>query len=146
MNLDHKLKPMKNLSFLIIAPIFFANTILAQGFDPAEMAAREKQNLYKLLTDLSEDQIMLIDGVYEEYTETFTELRDEIRRTRDWESFRPKIMALREEKDGLMSDILNEDQFKLYQEQMETTRQNRRKRMEQQNRRPPENPSPSEVQ
>lgn len=134
---------MRNLSLLILIQVFCTNFILAQGFDPSEMAAREKQNLYKLLADLSEDQIMLIDGVYEEYAQTFVELRDEIRKSRDWQSFRPKIMALREEKDELMADILKEDQFQLYADQMESNRQNRQNR---QNRRPPENPPPTEIQ
>ena len=135
---------MRNLSLLILVQIFTCtNIILAQGFDPSEMAAREKQNLYKLITDLSEDQIMLIDGVYEEYTQTFVELRDEIRKSRDWQSFRPKIVALREEKDEIMSDILNENQFQLYTGQMESNRQNRQNR---QNRRPPETPPATEIQ
>ena len=132
---------MRNLSLLVLVQILFCtNFILAQGFDPSEMAAREKQNLYKLLTDLSEDQIMLIDGVYEEYTQTFIEMRKEIMQSGDRQSFRPKIMALRQEKDDLMSDTLNENQFQLYTSQMESNRQNR------QNRRPPENPPPTEIQ
>jgi len=135
---------MRNLSLLILVQIFICtNFIFAQGFDPSEMAAREKQNLYKLIADLSEDQIMLIDGVYEEYTQTFIEMRKEIRQSGDRQSFRPKIMALRQEKDELMSDILSEDQFQLYTDQMESNRQNRQNR---QNRRPPENPPPTEIQ
>ncbi len=128
---------MKNVAFLLLIPVLCFNNVFAQGFDPAEMVAREKENLYKTITDLSDDQIMLIDGVYEEYLQTFTELRDEIRKTRDWQSFRPKIMALQEEKDQLMFDILNQDQFKLYTDQMETNRKNRQNR-----RRSAENQSP----
>jgi nitrogen regulatory protein PII-like uncharacterized protein len=125
---------MKSYTILILSQLFLLNASFSQGFDPAEMVAREKENLYKSITDLSEDQVMLIDGVYEEYLLTFTELRDEIMKTRDWQSFRPKIMALRKEKDELMFDILNEDQYQLYADQMETNRKNRQN---QQNRRPP---------
>jgi len=122
---------MRKLSLLIMIHVLTISLTFSQGFDPKEMAAREKQNLYELLTDLSGDQISLIDGVYEEYAQSFEELRDQIRKSGNFEEFRPKIMALRQEKDEIMADILNEDQFQLYKNQMETNQQNRQRRREQ---------------
>ncbi len=65
-NTNTKLVQMKKLSLLMLLQIITVGIVCSQGFDPREMAAREKQNLYELLTDLSGDQVTLIDGVYEE--------------------------------------------------------------------------------
>lgn len=96
------------------------------GFDPDEMIKREKQNVYKAVEDLSDDQKLLLDGIYDEFSLSFKELRDEIRQTRDFQAMRPKMEALRDEKDGLIKDVLSEDQFLIYQGLMD----NRRKQMQ----------------
>jgi len=121
----------------------FITTVMAQppsggrgpGFDPGEMVAREKQNLYKELTDLTADQKMLLDVIYDEYSQSVTELRDEVRETRNFEAMRPKMEALRKEKDGLVKDVLNEDQYAIYEEQMKAGRERRR---------PPDQQSPDQ--
>jgi len=92
------------------------------GFDPDEMVKREKQNVYNAIEDLSDDQKLLLDGIYDEYIVSFKELREEMRQTRDFQAMRPKMMALREEKDGLIKDVLNADQFLIYQGIMENRR------------------------
>ena len=96
------------------------------GFDPDEMIKREKQNVFKAIADLSDDQKMLLDGIYDEFSLSFKELRDEMRQTRDFQAMRPKMEALRDEKDGLIKDVLNEDQFLIYQGLMD----NRRRQMQ----------------
>lgn len=101
------------------------------GFDPDEMIKREKQNVYKVVADLSDDQKMLLDGIYEEYGQSFKELREEMRQSRDFQSMRPKMMALREEKDGLIKDVLSEEQFQLYLDLMENRRNQMRQNMQQ---------------
>ena len=117
-----------------------------RGFNPDEMIQREKQNVYKAIEDLSEDQKLLLDGIYDEYGTSFKELRDEVMETRDFQSMRPKMLALRDEKDGLIKDVLNEDQFALYQGLMDKQQRQRREAMERnRNRRQTENDSiPSE--
>jgi hypothetical protein len=121
------------------------------GFDPDEMIKREKQNVYKVVTDLSDDQKMLLDGIYEEYGQSFKELREEMRQSRDFQSMRPKLMALREEKDGLIKDVLNEEQYGLYQgvienrrNQMRQSIQRRRDRRNQMEELPSEQSQPEE--
>jgi hypothetical protein len=52
------------------------------GFDVDEMIKREKQNVYTAISDLSLDQKLLLDGIYDEFTLSFKELRDEARETR----------------------------------------------------------------
>jgi len=78
------------------------------------MAVREKNMLFKQIEDLSEDQKMLMEGIYQEYGDSFLEIREEVRKTRNWQEMRPKMMALREEKTLLMKDLLNPSQFEIY--------------------------------
>ena len=96
------------------------------GFDPDEMVKREKQNLYKSIDDLTDDQKLLLDGIYDEFALSIRELRNEMRQTRDFQAMRPKMMALREEKNGLIKDVLNEEQYEVYLGLME----NRRRQIE----------------
>ncbi len=84
------------------------------GFDPDEMVKREKQNVFKAITDLSEDQKTLLDGIYTEFATSFKEIREEVMKTRDFQNMRPKMEALSKEKDDLIHDVLNEDQFAIY--------------------------------
>jgi hypothetical protein len=90
------------------------------------MIKREKQNVYKAVEDLSADQKLLLDGIYDEFSLSFKELRDEMMQSRDFQAMRPKMEALRDEKDGLIKDVLSEDQFLIYQGLMD----NRRKQMQ----------------
>jgi hypothetical protein len=101
------------------------------GFDPDEMVKREKQNVYKEITDLSDDQKTLLDGIYEEFSVSFKEIRDEVMKTRDFQNMRPKMEALMKEKDDLIRDVLNEDQFAIYTGIVEDRRKQRQARMPQ---------------
>ncbi len=101
------------------------------NFNPEEMVLRERDNVKTRVDSLSEDQSLLIDGIYEEYAQTVTETFEEVRRTRNFSEIRPKMLALREEKDLLMKDVLNENQYETYLELMESQR-NRRSRAVQQ--------------
>lgn len=91
-----------------------STSLMAQRFNQNDMILREKQNLYREVANLSDDQKMLIDGIYDEFAQSLTELRDEVRKTRNWEEMRPKMEALRAERDGLMTDVLNEEQYDIY--------------------------------
>ncbi|MEO9871994.1 hypothetical protein [Ekhidna sp.] len=84
------------------------------GGGPEEMVKREKQTLYKKITDLSEDQKLLLDGIYDEFTITLKESIEELRASNDREGRREKMLALRKEKDDLVKDVLNEEQYKIY--------------------------------
>lgn len=123
---------MKFYNIALSISLLFASTTLVFGqWDPNEMILREKQNLYKKLADLSEDQKLLLDGIYDEFGLSFKELIDEVRQTRNWETMRPKMQALRKEKDDLISDVLNEDQYAVYYAMVESDREARRKRFQQ---------------
>ena len=53
-----------------------------------------------------------------------------MRETRDFQSMRPKMQALRSEKDQLIKDVLNEDQFAIYEGIMENRRNQMRDNMQ----------------
>lgn len=115
------------LMLVVSLSSFFAMAQRHGGFDPNEMIAREKQNLYTELTDLSKDQKMLIEGIYDEYSLSFTELREEVRQSGNYQTMRPKMEALTKEKDELMRDVLNDEQYAVY----ENIINDRRQRMQQ---------------
>lgn len=123
-------------SGLVCLMLLSASALMAQPpgarMSPEEMALREKQNLYKKITDLTEEQKMLLDGIYDEMGQSMKERFEEARQTRDREKMRSSMMALQEEKDGLVGDVLNDEQMVIYNQlvqdnkaQMEKRRQER---------------------
>lgn len=95
------------------------------GFDPEEMIKREKESVFKKVENLTADQTELINGIYDEFGETLSETIQEARKNRNWREMRPKMQALREEKDLLMKDVLNEHQFEAYLSIVESQRERR---------------------
>ncbi|TRX59019.1 hypothetical protein FNH22_10845 [Fulvivirga sp. M361] len=100
------------------------------NFNPEEMILREKENVIAKIDDLSEDQLLLLNGIYDEFGATFKETLEEARRTRSFSEMRPKMQALREEKDLLMKDVLDEDQYNIYLSIVESERKQRRQRVQ----------------
>ncbi|MGD1960228.1 MAG: hypothetical protein ACFB2Y_15310 [Fulvivirga sp.] len=100
-------------------------------FDPKEMVLREKENVITRVDSLSEDQLLLLDGIYDEYATSVVEIRDEARKNRNFREMRPKMQALREEKDLLLKDVLNENQYEAYLALMENQRDRRRRGVQQ---------------
>ena len=94
------------------------------GGGPEEMISREKQALYEQVSDLSDDQRALLDGIYDEFATTLKETFAEARGRGDREARREQMKTLRQEKDGLVADVLNEEQYAIYEKL--ATRRNRR--------------------
>jgi hypothetical protein len=84
--------------------------------------------VFKKISDLNEDQKMLITGIYDEFALSFTELRDEMRAKRNYEEMRTKMAALREEKNELIGDVLNKSQYEIYATLIEVNDKQRRER------------------
>lgn len=84
------------------------------GGGPETMIKREKQTLYEELPNLSEDQKMLINGIYDEFIITLKETFSQNRNNPNRESMREKMMAVKEEKDALIKDVLNEEEYEVY--------------------------------
>lgn len=97
---------------------------------PGEMAEREKQMLYKQVSDLSEDQKLLIDGIYAEFSKTIIETFEKNRGSGDREAMRTQIQAVRKEKDELLMDVLSATQYQKFDETRKSFIANRRKRGE----------------
>ena len=117
--------------FSVFALIISTCSLFAQpsgrrppGGGPEEMVSREKQALYEQVTDLSDDQTALLDGIYEEFTATLKETFAESRGSGDREARREQMQGLRQEKDELIADVLNEEQYAIYEKL--ATRRNRR--------------------
>lgn len=89
-------------------------SLLAQRMSPEDMVAREKLNVYEKLSNLSANQKTLMDGIYDEFAQTYKETFDEIRRTRNWSKIGEQIGALTTEKNSLMADVLNDEQFAIF--------------------------------
>lgn len=130
---------MKTISNLVLVFVFSLGAglipLLAQGppggpggFDPDEMIKREKQNIFKALTDLTDDQKLLMDGIFDEFALSFKEIREEMMQTRDFQAMRPKMEALRKERDGLVRDVLNDNQYTTYLNVVEERRNQRANR------------------
>jgi hypothetical protein len=114
---------MKTIKFLAVVAFFALSfNVFSQGpggrragGGSDEMIKREKQALYEKVEDLSSDQKLLLDGIYEEFQVTLEETMKELRSSGDRESRREKMEAIRTEKDTLVKDVLNEEQYKIYE-------------------------------
>ncbi|WKV12432.1 hypothetical protein [Marivirga harenae] len=114
---------MKTIKFLAVVAFFTLSfSAFSQGprggrpgGGPEEMIKREKQALYEKVEDLSSDQKLLLDGIYEEFQVTLEETMEELRSSGDRESRREKMEAIRTEKDTLVKDVLSEEQYKIYE-------------------------------
>ena len=130
------------LTFLFVILLSAQGLYAQRGWDAKAMAAREKAMLYKKTDGLSEDQKLLIDGIYEEYAVSMDEIVQEVRKTRNWKEMRPKMMELREEKTLLMQDLLNADQYAVYADMMNEQDKQMEKRRQQRQQSPPPQPNP----
>lgn len=117
------LKPNAFLFTLLFFISFAAQGQIRYGsYDPAKMVTREKLSLLKKLDDLSPDQRQLLDGIYDEYGTTVKERMDEAYKKQNWESLRDDFVNLALEKDKLIFDLLNEEQYQIYDELAEEQR------------------------
>ena len=100
------------------------------NFNVEEMVLREKENVITKIDDLSADQLMLLDGIYDEFGTTIKEAFEEIRRQRNFSEMRPRMQALRDEKDLLIKDVLDENQYAIYLSVVQNQRKQRRERVQ----------------
>lgn len=104
---------------IILIAIVGLTSLFAQaqrpGGGPEVMLEREKQNVLEKVENLTEDQKMLVSGIYDEFTVSLKEKFQEARESGSREGMREKMQALRKEKDELIKDVLNEDQYATYQ-------------------------------
>ncbi|UXP33684.1 hypothetical protein N6H18_06920 [Reichenbachiella agarivorans] len=125
-----KLKVLSTLIVLVTMISFHSQAQPGGRMDPKDMVMREKQNLYSKAEGLSDDQKLIIDGVYDEFAQSIIETFEEGRQNRNRDEMRQKMEALRLEKDELMKDILREDQYAVYVEITEAQRKRMQERQE----------------
>lgn len=97
-----------------------------RNFNTEDMILREKENVIAKIDNLSKDQLLLLNGIYEEFGITFKEIFEEMRKTRNRTELRPKVEALRVEKNLLVKDVLDKDQYVIYLSLIEKQRGQRR--------------------
>ena len=85
------------------------------GGGPDEMIKREKLIIYEKMSDLTADQKLLLDGIYKEFATTLQETMEAQRGPEGREAQREKMEALTKEKDLLIADVLNVEQYKIYE-------------------------------
>ncbi len=126
--------------FLIVLFIFLTSyTLYAQppgGMNPTEMVLREKQNLIKALPELTEDQKLLLDGIYDEFALSLKQNMEEVIKNRSGfnpEEMRAKMEGLMSEKDDLINDVLSDDQFIVYKELLKSAFGGRRRNFDRNN-------------
>ncbi|MEO9871946.1 hypothetical protein [Ekhidna sp.] len=105
---------MKKLLIGILA--LSSLSIMAQppvGLNFNEMVLREQENVMKI-EGINWMQEELLEGIYKEYGQTIKETFEEIRKTRNFGEMRTKMSSLQEEKNLLVKDVLNNDQYQKY--------------------------------
>lgn len=135
---------LKNfLTSLVLTAIFSATSIMAQPQErvsPEDRIAAEKKLLTEKITDLSDDQKIVIDEIYAGILSKSKEIianRDPENRA----ATREQLGDLRTEKDTLMKDVLSEAQFAKYQLMLKENRpqrSNNQQRPNQENRTRPQ--------
>ncbi|MEM9327951.1 MAG: hypothetical protein AAGA85_19960 [Bacteroidota bacterium] len=134
------------LTFLFIVLLSVQTLYAQRNWDSKAMVAREKAMLYKKADGLTEDQKLLIDGIYDEYAVSMDEIIQEVRKTRNWREMRPKMTELRDEKTLLMEDLLNAEQYTVYADMMkqQDKQMEQRRQQRQQSQQQPQPPNPNQ--
>ena len=122
------------LLFIILVSL---TSLLAQGgpgmgrpFDPARMAAAEKQLLLDSINGLNDDQKIIIEAIYEDYASSFSGARENMDPD-NRSAMREKMMKIRDEKNEALKAVLTEDQFDRFSEILEKRRMQAQERRRQ---------------
>ncbi|UII25492.1 hypothetical protein LVD15_19605 [Fulvivirga maritima] len=116
---------MKNIVMICFALIALGQTALGQPGRRGDFADRideEKKEVLQEITDLNDDQKLLIEEVYEQFKASLKNTMS----TGERGEMREKFQDIKTEKDNAIKDVLNEDQFKLYEELMQKRKPPRR--------------------
>lgn len=95
-----------------------------RGFDVKVMLQRQKETIFKKVENLSPLQKELINGIYDEYGVTLTETFEEVRASGSWAGLREKMEGLGEERNLLVKDVLNDEQYVVFLKIVEEGRPN----------------------
>ncbi|MCA6074574.1 hypothetical protein [Fulvivirga sedimenti] len=112
-------------SLIILGPLFITETNgQPPQRNPSEMVAREKQMVLDSITDLSEDQKLVIDEIYKTYSEEITAAFSENQGDRD--KMRGAMQEIRKKKQTMLSEILTDEQMARLTFIMQQNRRQRR--------------------
>lgn len=94
--------------------------------NPGRRIMAEKDSVVTKITSLSDDQKLLVDAVYSDVQTSLEELMGTAREDR--EGFRDKMQAILEQKNALLKEIFNEEQWGQYEKMQQEARQRRQER------------------
>ncbi|MEQ8582180.1 MAG: hypothetical protein RIC30_03770 [Marinoscillum sp.] len=105
---------LKVTMFLALIYLGYQSEAQRGSFDPVARVSEEKQNVLENMEDLTEDQQVVIDKIYEDHALKVQELTA----STDGPSpeMREKMMKIRKEKNELMKDLLSEAQYQKYEQ------------------------------
>jgi len=85
-----------------------------RGFDPTQMAEDEKLEVLEKVTNLNDDQKLILDQIYKDFASGIENLFKN--RTEDRELMRAKRQELSEAKKQAIRDLFTEEQYAIYEE------------------------------
>ena len=117
-------------NFLIaIALMGFVGVANAQRpgrVNPAKRVQMEKDSVLAKITNLSDDQKLIIESLYSDYESSLSKLtaggRD------DPQAFRQNIQKAAEEKNQMMKEVLDDEQWTIFNQMLEDERERRKQR------------------
>lgn len=121
---------MKRL-FLLILLIETTSFVYAQQgrqFNPGQRAQMEKDTVFARITNLNEDQKLIIESLYADYESSITKLVAGGRENP--QEFRQNLQNINKEKNQMMKEVLDEDQWKIFNKMLEEERERRQNRRE----------------
>lgn len=119
---------MKNLLLLLllIGTTGLAYSQQGRRANPAKRIQVEKDSVFAKIEMLSDDQKLIIESLYADYESSITKLmaggRD------NPQEFRQKLQNITQEKNQMMKEVLDEDQWKSYSELLDEWRKRRQQR------------------
>ncbi|MEL6561105.1 MAG: hypothetical protein AAFQ94_23130 [Bacteroidota bacterium] len=119
---------MKNLLLviLLIGSTGFAYSQQGRRANPSKRVQAEKDSVFSRIETLSEDQKLIIESLYADYESSVTKLmaggRD------NPQEFRQNLQNISKEKNQMMKEVLDEDQWNIYNEMLEEWRERRQQR------------------
>jgi Spy/CpxP family protein refolding chaperone len=123
---------MKDILFAFALSIMLIPAVLAQGGpggggrNPSQMVEAEKEMVLDSLTNLNDDQKLIINEIYKDYEASITQLRAS--NSDDREAMRQQMTKLRDGKNESLEAILTEEQFVEYETLMAAVREQMRAR------------------
>lgn len=123
---------IKLLLFTVITLLSYTGNAQRPGWDPATMAEREKKVMLDSIQDLTDDQELVINEIYEQYKNDLEKAFADHGGNRD--EMRSSMQAIRKNHQNMIKEILTTEQWETWEGLVKQMRQRRRAGRPQQDR------------